>query len=238
MVVAAVTYATREAWQKGTVLGESVLAAIALAALGSLLVHLVGTRLRFAAVCRAEAAAERLRLARYLHDGCAALLAAIDVRIEVNRQRIDAGRTSEALEDLAQLRVRIGSEQRGVRALSRQLGDVAPRSLAQVEPATVDTRFSLDVRCEGSASVVETVLTILREAMLNVERHARAARAVIRVRTDGAEVLCEVTDDGVGCGTAVDAPWSIASRVSELGGSVQLRSEETGARLSIALPRS
>jgi signal transduction histidine kinase len=238
IVVAALTYGARTSWQDGVALGPLILAATGVATFGCMLVRLLGMRLRLAAMCAETATADRRQLARYLHDGCAALLAAIDVRIEANRQRIDAGRTSEALADLAQLRARLGDEQRQVRALSRRLGDVATQSAPPAEPATVDTRFSLDVRCEGSASVVEAVLAMLREAMLNVERHARAARAVMRVRADDAEVHCEVTDDGVGCGEGADPPWSIASRANELGGSVQLCSEHTGARLSISLPRS
>ena len=238
IVVAALTYGARASWDDGIALGPLILAATGIATFGWMLVRLLSMRMRFDATSMQEAAAERMRLARYLHDGCAALLAAIDIRIEANRQRIEAGRASEALDDLAQLRARIGSEQREVRALSRRLGDVATRPALPVEPAAVDTQFTLDVRCEGSASVVEAVLAMLREAMLNVERHARAARAIMRVRTDGGEVRCDVVDDGVGCGTGADAPWSIASRVSELDGSVQLRSAETGARLSISLPRS
>ncbi len=238
IMVAALTYGGRASWQDGVALGPLILAATGVATFGWMLVRLLGMRMRLDAARVEEAAAERRRLARYLHDSCAALLAAMDVRIEANRQRIDAGRTSEALADLAQLRARIGSEQREVRAVSRRLGDVAAAPVPPVEPATVDTRFSLDVRCEGSASVMEAVLAMLREAMLNVERHARAARAVMRVRTDGTEVRCDVVDDGVGCGNPAEAPWSIASRVRELEGSVQLRSDETGARLSISLPRS
>lgn len=211
--------------------------AVGLGVLGYLVVHLAESRALLEAEVRVrDAAAERERLARHLHDGCVGLLAAIDVRLEADRQLVRAGRVDEALRDLAELRDRVQVEHGDLRAFSRRLAAVDGDVPTSAGGASAGTRFDLDVRCQGSADVVESVLAILRESIRNVERHAHAARATLRVHGDAAGITCEVDDDGVGFAADATAPWSITSRVRALGGFLR-RNHGPGARLSISLPR-
>lgn len=219
----------------------AVMRAMGLAILGYLLVLLAQRRLSYEAALRIqEAAAERERLARQLHDGCAALLAAVDIRLEADRELLLAGRYADVLDDLARLRQHVRAEQRDVRAYSRRLAavdgrDDVPASAAHAAPTP---SITLDVRCEAAPDLVDEVLAILRESLRNVVAHAGAQRSTLRVRVRGREIVVDVKDDGVGFPAGSEAPWSIASRVADRDGFLTMRDAGSGAHLSIVLPRS
>jgi signal transduction histidine kinase len=60
---------------------------------------------------------------------------------------------------------------------------------------------------------------------------------VIEVDGGGGEIVVTIDDDGVGFRDSVEPPWSIASRVAEMGGRLRIDSDRTpGAHLRIALP--
>jgi hypothetical protein len=108
----------------------------------------------------------------------------------------------------------------------------------QVAPATdSDPRFSVRISIDGSGAVVEKVFRILREGVTNVRRHADAHVANIAAHSDGPRVTITIDDDGCGFGAEAPPPWSIVSRVTELGGSLEIVDDETpGAHLAISLP--
>ncbi|NJC65964.1 GAF domain-containing sensor histidine kinase [Planosporangium flavigriseum] len=67
------------------------------------------------------------------------------------------------------------------------------------------------------------VLAVLREALSNVARHARAGLVEVSVRLDGGRLVVMVADDGVGIGAADDHRGTggldnMRSRAEELGG--------------------
>jgi signal transduction histidine kinase len=214
-----------------------VMRAVYLASLSYLVTRLAERRFRLEAdLRRAESATQREHFAREIHDGCAQLLAALDVRLETNRALIRAGRGSDALADLARLRETVQREQRELRAFARRLA--ATGTGADVVPqGACATRFRLDLQCDGSADVVTQILAMVREALRNVERHASAASATVRARANGSEINVDIQDDGVGFGPDARPPWTIASRVAQLGGLLRVRRALSGAHLSISLPK-
>ena len=101
-----------------------------------------------------------------------------------------------------------------------------------------DPQWSVHADFTGSGELVDQVLQILREGVVNVRRHADAGSAAIRVRMDGPEVLISIDDDGIGLRPDARLPWSLSSRVSELGGVIRVaRNDEPGAHLTIELPK-
>jgi signal transduction histidine kinase len=93
------------------------------------------------------------------------------------------------------------------------------------------------VDLEGSAALVDQVLRIVREGVTNVRRHADANTAVIRAECDGGRVAISIDDDGRGFSDDAQGPWSIVSRVTELGGSLGLGDgDRPGAHITISLP--
>jgi len=108
---------------------------------------------------------------------------------------------------------------------------------ASAHPASTP-RVRLDLQCDGSPDVVAQILAMSREALHNVERHARAASATVRARVVGTEITVEIEDDGVGFESDARPPWTIASRVAELGGLLRMRRGTVGAQLSISVPKA
>jgi signal transduction histidine kinase len=87
------------------------------------------------------------------------------------------------------------------------------------------------------------VLLLIREALANVVRHARASRARVEVRARDDALVLVVTDNGRGFpfrSRLSDAdlvahdvgPRSIRERVASLGGSLTVSSADDGSRLT------
>jgi signal transduction histidine kinase len=71
---------------------------------------------------------------------------------------------------------------------------------------------------------------VVSEALANVDKHARASRATVRLRSNAQDVLIEIADDGIG--GADDANGSglrgLADRVEALGGQLGVVSKAGG----------
>lgn len=184
-----------------------------------------------------EFAKQRSTIARELHDGCVQGLAAVNLRLESCRELLRRGRTEDVQGELAEMQSSVAGEYDQLRSFMRSLASLAPRAEGGGEaPST--TRFSVRAQFEGSGALTEQVLQILREAITNVRRHARADSASVRVQTRGDELVITVDDDGIGFRDDVHLPWSISSRVRELGGVLRVARGVPGAHLVIALPRA
>jgi len=142
------------------------------------------------------------------------------------------GRGEEALAALVELQASITREYDGLRAYIRELADhgTAPPSF------DFDTRFTVHAQFDGTGALVEHVLQILLEGVRNVRRHAFARTASIEAQVAGADIQIRLDDDGLGFADGAGAPWSISSRVDQLGGQLQVaRDTRAGAHLAIAL---
>src|SRR5262249_20763087 len=99
-----------------------------------------------------------------------------------------------------------------------------------------ETRFSIRADFSGPAVLVDHVLQIMLEGARNIRRHAFARSASIEATTDGGELRIRIDDDGLGFGKELRPPWSIASRVDQLGGQIEVdAAQPTGAHLAIAV---
>jgi signal transduction histidine kinase len=186
-------------------------------------------------VYRLESARERNRIARALHDGCVQTIGGVTLTVESCKQLVRAGRVAEAEARLTELQASMDREHDELRSYVRQLADIEP-SEAQAG-GSVDTRVRVRADFGGSAGMVENVLNIVREAVANVRRHARASEAEVSVRTADGQVLIAVDDDGVGFENPGRLPWSMSSRVNEVGGLIEVaRDQRPGAHLRLAVP--
>jgi signal transduction histidine kinase len=181
-----------------------------------------------------EVAEQRHRIARELHDGYAQALAGINLRLEGSRRLLRAGGANEALTELTDLQESVQREYDDLRRYARSLAGV--EMTPTIRGSEQSTRLRITTEVEGSVDLIEHVLGILREGVSNVRRHAQARAAVIEVQSDPTTVRIDIGDDGVGFGSAV-TPWSIASRVREIGGRIEMVGDRArGAHLSITLP--
>ena len=99
--------------------------------------------------------------------------------------------------------------------------------------------FSGPVDAVVVGSLAEELLVVLREALTNVGKHARASQVVITIAA-GDELRLVVADDGQGITDRSEAGHglkNIRQRAERLGGSVELgTSREGGTRLTWHVP--
>ncbi|WP_345764493.1 sensor histidine kinase [Diaminobutyricibacter sp. McL0608] len=163
------------------------------------------------------AEAERVRIARELHDVLAHSLSQISVQAGVGLHLFDT-QPDKAKEALAAIKTTSGQaleEVRGVLGFLRTEGEQAARSpepdLARI-PILVATytRAGLDVTYENAltstpAPAVQLALyRIVQESLTNVGRHAQATTVRIHLGEEGRDYVLTVADDGRGVDSAAD----------------------------------
>lgn len=186
---------------------------------------------------------ERRRLERDLHDGAQQRLIALSLALgeiesmaedEELRGRVDAAR-AEVAASLGELR----NLAHGIHpaALIDHGLTVALESLATRAPVPVEVvTQSLD----GVPRRVElTAFYLVSEALANIAKHARATSAEVEVCRDGALLVVEIRDDGVG-GADIRAGSGLrglADRVEAVGGTIRVWSPPgRGTRIRAEIP--
>lgn len=213
-----------------------------------LLVGLSATTARKSAAALAEAwrkesaTAERERLARSIHDSVLQVLA------RVRRRGAEVG--GEA----AELAVLAGEQ------------EIALRSLVTTEPAAsmsgkTDLRSALQLLATSKvqvsapagdvrlpAFVTGELLSVVREALSNAEKHAPDAKVWVLLEDLGSEVVVTVRDDGPGIPEGrldeaaaqgqLGVARSMRGRVRELGGTIALdTAPDRGTEWEIRVPK-
>jgi signal transduction histidine kinase len=193
--------------------------------------------------------ADRDRIARDLHDQVIQRLFATGMSLEgalplmmspaaVDRIRRAVDDLDETIRDIRAaiftLQPREVPEQAGVRSRIVAVADSMTGSLGFAPTLRLDG--ALDMRVP--AGLTEDLLAVLREALSNVARHARATVVEITVEA-GQDLAASVTDDGVGLSRM--GQWSglsgLSRRATQLGGSLRLRPVDGGgARLEWRVP--
>ncbi|MEU4519096.1 GAF domain-containing protein [Amycolatopsis sp. NPDC024027] len=175
---------------------------------------------------------DRDRIARDLHDHVIQRLFAVGLGIEGTRRRSDSPAvTSRLVQHIDQLQDVIEEIRSAIFALHAQPG--AGRALrARLQNAitdtTADSAIRTTVRLSGAfdrvpAGLAEHAEAVVREAVTNVLRHARAAELAVTVSLDG-DLVVEVSDTGIGMPEAVARSGlrNLEQRAAEAGGSLRL----------------
>jgi signal transduction histidine kinase len=162
--------------------------------------------------------AERLRIAREVHDTVAHAIAAINVHAGTTAHVLDKRpqQARETLEVIEQTSARALDELRATLGMLRdpdQDARMPPAGLAQVEElATLAREAGLDVKVEVTSppaelptAIDQAAYRILRESITNAIRHAGPARLVVLVGYGPGSLELLVADDGRGRGDPNDA---------------------------------
>ncbi|TDC86629.1 sensor histidine kinase [Nonomuraea deserti] len=154
---------------------------------------------------RAEAAEERLRIARELHDVIGHSLSTIAVQAGVASHVGGAQEMSHTLASIEETSRSALRETRRLLGVLREDGeaDLAPTpSLGDLDALIERTRAAgLEVELMIDGTVAEemelTVYRIVQEALTNVLKHAGARHARVRIKQHEQGLQVEVTDDGM-----------------------------------------
>jgi PAS domain S-box-containing protein len=202
--------------------------------------------------------AERLRVARELHDGVNQVIASAAMRLRrvqdmVSRQNPAA---SELLSRSHKLLVQALEENRRIARNLRptDLDELGLGAACRNICKEVQTRTGLTVNCQFTRfskplppEVDLGLFRVVQEALNNVEKHARAKTVHLRIASDGEAVTLKIRDDGKGFDAAaleegkVDSRGiglsSLRERAAALGGTCELKSKPgKGTAITVRVP--
>ena len=191
-------------------------------------------------VRKLAASAERERIGRDLHDLLGHTLSLITLKLELSRKLFDRDHEAARREIIEAERVarhaltEVRSAVTGIRATDLAVELASARLL--LESSQVFLHY--DAPPALPAPVGQGLALILREAVTNIARHARASRAQISYACAGDAVELSVVDNGAG-GIAADGNGlsGMRERVGALGGTLRVESPQgRGTRLTVRIP--
>jgi signal transduction histidine kinase len=204
---------------------------------------------------------ERSRLAREIHDGTVQSLIGLRMLVDQAKKQ-DAGDPLRLIRELDVIREVLGKEIDDLRlkmleirpadiAPSRVVGRMAEMVQKFGRDFSISTKFLVsDQRVSLPADVCSELISILREALINIRKHASANHVVVRFDCQDGRWKLSVEDDGHGFEFAgplslerLDAtgqgPAVIKERVRMIGGDLKLESSPgSWSRLEVSLPHT
>jgi len=199
-------------------------------------------RLSHEEVRRLAAVAERERIGRDLHDllGHTLSLVALKADLAARLLERDPPRARREIDEVARVsREALAQVRRavtGIRAAGLAAELASARLLLDIEGVLLDA----DVGDHALPPEIESTLALtLREAVTNVQRHARARRVRVQLSQRAGTVALSVDDDGRGGGDIRPGNGlsGMRERLQALGGDLRIEAREgTGLRLLASLP--
>jgi signal transduction histidine kinase len=178
--------------------------------------------------------AARRRIERNLHDGAQQQLVALALQLRMLKSRLPDDElvplVDELSEQLAAALAELRELARGIHPtilVDRGLGP-AIDALAARASVPIVSRVAVEGRLPSA--VEAAIYFLVAEALTNVAKYAHASSVRLDVRRNGAAVVVDVADDGVGgvdllAGTGLRG---LADRVEALGGTLTIRSPSGG----------
>lgn len=193
----------------------------------------------------------QLALARNIHDGVIQNLAGFAMRFGAMKLDLTAGRVTEALDEIDMLQSLLKQEQIGLRTLiqrdqekTEDRCNVVPLLREMAPSLTQQWRIHCSVSAFPDPIMIPSrlgsdVSFIIREAVANAVRHARATWVRVSVAIDEDALKLLIASDRnleVSIIDDTSEPRSLSMRLEHLGGSVILTQKATGTRLTAFLP--
>jgi signal transduction histidine kinase len=190
---------------------------------------------------------EQVRLAQDLHDGLGQHLIGVSFLLQPLRLRLARDPSAAQLDEIDRLVGEAIEQTRDlVRSLHSRTLEAAGLTAALGELAAQITRvFRVECRVDDRAGLAPGVASrthlyrIVREAVLNAARHARAAAIAIELSRDGGELVLAVRDDGAGMRGRPSGGMGIhlmAYRARLIGASVEIATGPRGTTVTCRVP--
>jgi two-component system sensor histidine kinase DesK len=196
-------------------------------------------------IARVATLAERERIAGDLHDLLGHTLSVIVLKSELAAKLMarDAARAATEIAEVERIsRDALAEVRRAVQGFrTATLADEIIRARAVLETAGIAADMQQGASAPGGnglpPQVEHAAAMILREAVTNVIRHAKASRCRIDVRVADGMLLLQIEDDGVG-GRVIEGAGieSMRARAREIGGALEHRSDR-GVTVTLRVPR-
>jgi signal transduction histidine kinase len=187
---------------------------------------------------------ERRRIQRDLHDGLGPVLASMRLRLEACLDLAE-GTPIPLSGDLERLYELVGQATGDIRRL---VYDLRPPVLDQLglvpairqhcerfeRESGIKTELATAPELAVPAAAEVTILRVVQEALVNVEKHAQASRVVVRLERQGGWLLVGVADDGKGLLLSANGAddgtglGSMRQRAELLGGTLNLGDQPGG----------
>lgn len=199
---------------------------------------------------------ERRRIARELHDSTSQLLAALSMNLSRLRDpALDSDRRNEALSEAIHLGECCATEIRTVTYLLHPplLDQVGLASALECYVQGFSQRTGIEVEVNISPDLgrlhldLETALfRIAQEGLANIHKHSGSQLAAIRLKRDARAVRLVLRDRGRGLSATLHRETGfvgfgvgilgMTERAKQLGGTLDLASDDTGTTLTAILP--
>lgn len=190
---------------------------------------------------------ERGRIAQDLHDSVGAQLAGLVWRVRALATRVNgsvqgdlAGVENRIVDAIQELREVVMSLRRPPESWPSLIELLRERCSEISGDLVLDFQAPATAAVESHA-IYTDVPPVIFELVRNAARHARATKVAVWIMAEPGELRLRVSDDGKGLGT-VDPSLSqgglgnVWRRVSELGGRVQVETQDKGVRFDVAIP--
>jgi signal transduction histidine kinase len=185
-----------------------------------------------------EVLADRDRIARDLHDHVIQRLYAVGLSLQGTQRRAKSPTVAEritghidqlheVIQDIRTAIFDLQENQAGAGALRGRLHEV-------ITEVTQDAPLRTTVRMSGAldtvpAHLAEHAEAVVREAVSNAVRHAKAAELIVTVSLDD-DLVIDVSDNGVGMPAAVarSGLHNLQRRAEDVGGTCRVEAREDG----------
>ena len=198
---------------------------------------------------------ERRHIARELHDSAGQSLAVLAMEVDQLLQKASDFPFAADIEEIRETVRQLHSEIRTTSYLLHPplLDETGLRAAINWYAAGLTERTGLPIDIEISDTLgrlprdLELVLfRFVQEALTNIHRHASARKASIAMSRSESQVTAEVRDDGAGIppnrlslvrsgGSGVGIR-GMRERIRQFQGSMQIDSDPTGTKVSVAIP--
>lgn len=200
---------------------------------------------------------ERRRIARELHDSVGQWLAALKMNIEMMSQSLSPA--TAAAKGLADNTVLIDQISREIRTISHllhppMLDEVGLASALQWYTDGFSERSQIQITLEMPPDLARLprdlelcIFRIVQEALTNVHRHSGSTIGKVLIRDDKRNLRVEIQDHGSGIPADLRSEFDsgaktgvgirgMRERIRQLGGHLEIRSDETGTIVSAIFP--
>ena len=194
---------------------------------------------------------ERERMARDLHDTLAQRLVGLSLKLDASEAHLRKGNIEKSATIIMSVKEQVHESLAEARQviddLRRAKSDISFTERVAEEMAQLQYVYSLPIQLTVgnitcTAVIEEHILSILKEAVTNVYKHAEATAVSIAIRQDQGKLLVKIVDDGKGIDIDFDLQkqghygiLGMKERVRLMKGQVAIE-KENGTCITLRIP--